>query len=191
MITPSHITKYADMSNVKTILEVGTGRGDLAEQILTSQRANGIECNYIGFDLFEDYGPHVPGCTEINESDKFFMNDVLYKLKTKTKGNVTLYKGKSEDTIAAWANKNTTQLDLVIINGSHLHQTILKDFFLTNTFYKHGTYVIFDYADADAKPIIAELEWYGPRGITDSVTSLIWRKEGTGPIEYISEPGPI
>jgi hypothetical protein len=191
MITTNHITNYCEMSNVKVILEIGTGSGELAEQILTHQRSIGIECDYLGFDLFEDYGPRVAGCTEINVDDKIYMKDVLNKLRTKTTGNVKLFKGDTNDTLPAWAKTNTVEPDLVIINGSHLHQTILKDFFLTNPFYKHGTYVIFDYVDADAKSIVQELDWYGPRQITDSVTSLYWKKEGTGPIEFISEPGPV
>lgn len=191
MITLNHITNYCDMSNVDTILEIGTGTGELAEQILTSQRANGKECDYIGFDLFEDYGPHIPGCVEINEGDKVYMKDVLNKLRTKTTGNVSLYKGDSSATVAAWANKNVRELDLVIINGSHLHQSIHKDFFLTNPFYKDGTYVVFDYADGDAKQVLDTLDWYSPRDLTTSVYSLFWRKEGTGPIEFISEPGPV
>lgn len=179
------------MNNVKTVLEIGTGRGDLAEQVLTYQRSNGIECDYIGFDAFEDYGTNIPGGTEVNEEDKIYMKDVLYKLRTKTTGNVSLYKGDSASTVAAWANKNMTELDLVIINGSHLHQSIHKDFFLTNPFYKDGTYVVFDYADGDAKQVLDTLDWYSPRDLTTSVYSFFWKKEGTGPIEFISEPGPV
>lgn len=191
MITIDHITNYCDMDSVQTVLEIGTGRGDLAEQVLTHQRSNGTECDYIGFDVFEDYGPKIPGGTVVNEEDKFYMKDVLNKLRTKTTGDVKLFKGDSLNTVSAWAKTNTTELDLVIINGSHLHQNILKDFFLTNTFYKSGTYIIFDYVDGDAKQIVDTLDWYGPRTITDSVTSIIWKKEGEGPIEFISEPGPV
>ena len=191
MITASEIVNNCDMSKVKTVLEIGTGTGDLAEFILKNLRENGnVNPKYIGFDVFEDYGPHIPGCDNIDEHQKVYMKDVLIKLRSLT-SDVELFKGQSIDTVAAWANSNETLIDLVIINGSSLYQNIMKDFFLTNPFYKHGTVIFFDYSDGESKELIDTLDWYDPKEISPSTTCITWKKEGTGPIEFISEPGPI
>jgi len=191
MITLDQIKQNCDLRKVKTILEVGTGRGDLAEAILRNQRAEGVaECKYYGFDLWEDFGPEIPGGYEVPEHEKVYVTDVNTKLKN-INTNVQLLKGRSVDTLAGFANTNTETLDLVIINGSPLHQDIHKDFFLTNPFYRNGTVVFFDYADKDAKQIVDELEFYNPKMLNETVACITWKEEGEGPIEFISEPGPV
>lgn len=192
MINIDHIKKNCDLSKVKTIVEIGTGSGELAEFILTNQRSLGIvDCEYYGFDVFEDYGTSIPGISEeIADTDKNYRADVSNKLRNFC-DNITLHKGRSVDTLTGFTNTFTKTIDLVIINGSSLEQDILKDFYLTNPLYKNGTVVFFDYTDTGSKSIINGLEWYNLKHLEGNVACITWRQEGEGPIEFISEPGPI
>lgn len=183
MITFDLIKKHANLGKVTTVLEIGTGNGDLAYEVLNYLFSNGIKAKYHGFDLFEKINTSIPGITEVDENEIVQSTDVRKRLSTVCDiRNVNLYVGDSAETLAGFTNTNTDTLDLVIINGSQLHQNLLKDFYLTNPFYGNGTAVFFDYYNGDAKQIVDDLDYFDLTVINDSVAMITWKVNEVDPM---------
>jgi len=183
MITFDLIKNHANLGKVKTVLEIGTGNGNLAYEVLNYLFSNGIKAKYHGFDLFEKINTSIPGITEVDENNIVQSTDVRKRLSTVCDiRNINLYVGDSAETLAGFTNTNTDTLDLVIINGSQLHQNLLKDFYLTNPFYSNGTAVFFDYYDGDAKQIVDDLDYFDLTVINDSVAMITWKVDEANPM---------
>lgn len=181
MITFDLIKNNGNLGKVVNVLEIGTGKGDLAYQVLKYLWDNSIQSKYRGFDLFENYSTSVAGITEPKaEADLVQSNDIRQKLHPVCK-DIDLYVGDTKDTLAGWVKTNTMMYDLVIINGSHLHQQILQDFYATNSFYNNGCQVFIDYCDGDAKSIVADMDYYDVKSISESVSMLTWKVEESAP----------
>lgn len=181
MITFDLIKNNGNLGKVTNVLEIGTGNGDLAYSVLKYIWDNAIQAKYRGFDLFEKHSTKVPGISEAKaEADLVQSADVRNKLHAVCK-DIDLFVGDTNDTLPGWVNTNTLKFDLVIINGSSLHQQLLKDFYMTNSFYNNGCQVFIDYCDADAKSIVADMDYYDVKNISDSVSMLTWKVEESTP----------
>ena len=181
MITFDLIKNNGNIGKAVNVLEIGTRNGDLAYDVLKYMWDNGIQSKYRGFDLFEKHSTKVAGISEEKaEADLTQSADVRNKLHTVCK-DIELFVGDTNDTLAGWVNTNSINYDLVIIHGSKLHQQLLKDFYNTNSFYNDGCQVFIDYCDGDAKSIVADMDAFDAKAISDSVTMLTWKVEESAP----------
>lgn len=137
----------------KSILEIGTWRGDRALDMLSEVP----HAKYYGFDLFED-ATEWTDADEKNVKAHWTMDDVWERL---SKYDISLTKGNTRHTLRSF----NSPVDFVFIDGGHSLATIRSDWENVRRCLKPSTVVLFD----DYYTERADMDKFGCNAVVDSL----------------------
>jgi len=138
-----NLFKIIEEYKCKRIMEIGTYRGDHAEEMIrfASLIFPSEEIEYYGFDLFEE-AKNAVICEEFSKGKPPHLSSVKSRLD-KTGAKIFLRKGNTREVLPK-AAKKLPIMDLIFIDGGHSLETIESDWKNIQEIMGENTVVVFD-----------------------------------------------
>jgi predicted O-methyltransferase YrrM len=134
------LTKIISETKPKTIMEIGTCRGDSAERMIAeaSKHNNPWDIFYFGFDLFT---PLTAEQMEKERSKQPADQKSVWLRLLDTGANITLYEGDTKLTLPKGPNRH---IDFIFVDGGHSWETIESDWNNLQRYIGPNTTILFD-----------------------------------------------
>jgi predicted O-methyltransferase YrrM len=167
-----YLFEYIRNYKVKSILEVGTWKGEHAQRMIqTAQNVNNSkDIVYYGFDLWDDMDRN----TFEYEVAKWPPSQITVEERlNSTLATIYLYKGNTLQTLPNFIDDNPDiDIDLIFMDGGHSFETCQSDWNNISKIVKENTIVLID--DYLVYPDGTEPSW-GSSKTVDSLDRNIWK----------------
>lgn len=178
-------TRYDDLAaeiramRPRTIVEIGTCRGDNAERMLRLALWYG-PADYYGFDLFEDmdgdtFGREAALWPATIENVSRRLKDIVLRGR---RPGVSLFKGDTAVTLRKEA-PGIGKADIIFIDGGHSYETVRSDWENSIPLARPGTVIYFD-----------DYPNWGVGRLVDEIDRSRWNVEIIAPGDYFRHTDP-
>lgn len=160
----SQLVSVIDLVKPKSIVEIGTWRGQSAALMIQAAQKHHKTIEYIGYDLFEEATAQTDE-EELNLKKHYTVDAVAqFILSHCPNARINLIKGNTRKTL------NPVAADLCFIDGGHSLETIANDYERCKG---SKVLVLDDYYTEDEDGAIPDLSKYGCNRLVDSLPGIV------------------